>query len=106
MTKGRLEMLIGAKDAETALEEKWYVTKPGTGSQVLIFYTEESRTAVKEKKVSKEVKGGATKPGNGQETALRCWCTTRKNLALLSRKEDGPAKLSALLASTTLAISG
>ena len=55
---GRLEKILGPKEAQKALEEGWYDTKPGVGSQVLVFYTEESRTAVKEKKVSKEVKGG------------------------------------------------
>ena len=58
VTKGRLEVLLGQTEAQTALEEKWYRTKPGKGSQVLVFYTEESSTSVKEKKVSKEIEGG------------------------------------------------
>ena len=59
VTQGRLEVLLGQTEAQTALEEKWYRTKPGKGSQVLVFYTEETSTSVKEKKVSKEIKGGS-----------------------------------------------
>ena len=59
ITQGRLEVMIGQRDAQKALEENWYQTKPGKGSQVLVFYTEESSTTVKEKKVSKEIKGGS-----------------------------------------------
>ena len=58
ITQGRLETMLGKDEAATALEENWYHTKRGKGSQVLVYYTEESRVAVKEKKVSKEIKGG------------------------------------------------
>ena len=44
VTKGRLEQLIGVAETETAINEKWWDVKKGTGTQVLIFYTEYSMT--------------------------------------------------------------
>ena len=41
VTTGRLEQLIGPKDAQTALEEGWYHTKQDKGSPMLVYYTEE-----------------------------------------------------------------
>ena len=46
---GRLEVLLGEKEAKLALDEGWYPQKKGKGSQILIFYTEEGTEAEKSK---------------------------------------------------------
>ena len=51
VTRGRLETLIGKEETNTAIEEGWYKTKPGVGSQLLVRYTEESRTVTEQKEI-------------------------------------------------------
>ena len=50
--------MIGIAEAEKALEEKWYLTKAGTGSQILVHYTEESRECKESKTIEKQIRGG------------------------------------------------
>ena len=45
ITQGRLEDLIGQQPAAAALYQiNWYLTKPGQGSEVLVYYMEEPCT--------------------------------------------------------------
>jgi len=58
ITQGRLGQLIGLKEAQLAIEEEWWATKPGKGSQVLVYYTEQSDEADRTRTISKAIKGG------------------------------------------------
>ena len=52
-------LLIGKEETNTAIEEGWYKTKPGVGSQLLVRYTEESRTVTEQKEIEKVIRGGS-----------------------------------------------
>jgi hypothetical protein len=60
ISEGRLEVLVGVAETKKAIAEKWYPTKKVSGNRTLIFYTEESQEAIKEKVLKKEVKGGCS----------------------------------------------
>ena len=59
ITQGRLESLIGEKEAKTALEEEWWnVWRCPNSTKVMVYYTEHADIGEKTKKLSKEVRGG------------------------------------------------
>ena len=58
---GRMEMLIGAKETETAIDEERSKTKKGKGSQLQVWYTDETMEATRTRTVEKHAKGGTTR---------------------------------------------
>ena len=58
ITLGRLESLIGKDEAAIAVQEQWWVTKAGVGSQVLINYNEKTTETTERTDVQKELRGG------------------------------------------------
>ena len=58
ITLGRLESLIGKEEAAIAVQEQWWATKAGVGSQVLINYNEKSTESTERTDVQKELRGG------------------------------------------------
>ena len=60
ITKGRLEQLIGEKEAKIALKENWWQVQQQDGtSKMMIYYTEEGDEHEKKKLLGKVIKGGS-----------------------------------------------